>query len=93
MFRFLNLGTSKRPLTKIKDLKISLNQRSSYAFRYHMKRCVESGLWVPSKEDPATNTEDGFTKKDGDKESEGDGEDGSSEKEGEKEEEIYEEVK
>ena len=56
-----------------------------------MKRCVESGLWVPSKEDPATNTEDGFTKKDGDKDSEG--EDGSSEKEGEKEEEIYEEVK
>jgi len=31
--------------------------------RYHMKRCVDSGLWVPSKEDPATNTEDGFLKK------------------------------
>merc|ERR1719186_217588 len=26
--------------------------------RYHMKRCVDSGLWVPSKEDPSTNTED-----------------------------------
>lgn len=31
--------------------------------RYHMKRCVDSGLWVPSKDDPATNTEDGFLKK------------------------------
>lgn len=61
--------------------------------RYHMKRCVDSGLWCPSKEDPATNTEDGFVKKDGDNDSEGEGEDGSNEKEGEKEEEIYEEVK
>jgi len=33
--------------------------------RYHMKRCVDSGLWVPSKEDPSTNTEDGFVKRDG----------------------------
>lgn len=31
--------------------------------RYHMKRCVDSGLWVPSKEDPGTSTEDGFVKK------------------------------
>merc|ERR1711872_426667 len=31
--------------------------------RYHMKRCVDSGLWVPSREDPGTNTEDGFVKK------------------------------
>ena len=30
-----------------------------------MKRCVDSGLWVPSKEDPSTNTEDGFVKRDG----------------------------
>merc|ERR1719348_2848457 len=31
--------------------------------RYHMKRCVDSGLWVPSQEDPSTSTEDGFLKK------------------------------
>merc|ERR1719430_2595885 len=30
--------------------------------RYHMKRCVDSGLWVPSQEDPSTSTEDGFVK-------------------------------
>ncbi|CAB4066687.1 CDC37 [Lepeophtheirus salmonis] len=28
--------------------------------RYHMKRCIDSGLWLPSKEDPNTNPEDGF---------------------------------
>merc|ERR1719291_117555 len=45
--------------------------------RYHMKRCVDSGLWVPNKDDPTTNAEDGFvTKEDGDEE-----------------EEVYEEVK
>jgi len=48
--------------------------------RYHMKRCVDSGLWVPSQEDPATSTEDGFLKKDKE-----------GEEAGEKEE-IYEEV-
>lgn len=31
--------------------------------RFHMKRCVDSGLWVPSKEDPSTSAEDGFVKK------------------------------
>jgi len=31
--------------------------------RYHMKRCVDSGLWVPNKEDPGTNAEDGFVTK------------------------------
>merc|ERR1712029_505036 len=34
--------------------------------RYHMKRCVDSGLWVPSKDDPSTSAEDGFVKKDAD---------------------------
>lgn len=43
-----------------------------------MKRCVESGLWVPSKDDPATSTEDGFVKKDDVEE---------------EEEEVYDEVK
>ena len=48
-----------------------------YHGRYHMKRCVDSGLWVPNKDDPTTNAEDGFvTKEDGDDE-----------------EEVYEEVK
>lgn len=28
--------------------------------RYHMKRCVESGLWKPADDDPNTNPEDGF---------------------------------
>jgi len=28
--------------------------------RYHMKRCVDSGLWKPSADDPDTNPEDGF---------------------------------
>merc|ERR1712106_133224 len=45
--------------------------------RYHMKRCVDSGLWCPSQDDPTTSTEDGFVKKD-------------DEEEGE---EIYDEVK
>jgi len=51
--------------------------------RYHMKRCVDSGLWVPSQEDPTTSTEDGFVKKDEEEEDE----------KGENEEEIYTEVK
>jgi len=38
--------------------------------RYHMKRCVDSGLWVPSKEDPGTNAEDGFVRKDDEEEEE-----------------------
>jgi len=59
--------------------------------RYHMKRCVDSGLWCPAKDDPDTNTEDGFVKKD-----KAEGED-SAEEEGEAEkkkveEEIYDEV-
>ena len=28
--------------------------------RYHMKRCVDSGLWVPAQDDEQTNPEDGF---------------------------------
>lgn len=28
--------------------------------RYHMKRCVDSGLWKPANDDPETNPEDGF---------------------------------
>ena len=47
-----------------------------------MKRCVESGLWVPNQEDPGTNAEDGFVRREG-------GED-EGEAEGE---EVYEEVK
>ncbi len=38
--------------------------------RYHMKRCVDSGLWVPSKEDSKTSQEDGFVKKDDNEEEE-----------------------
>lgn len=53
--------------------------------RYHMKRCVDSGLWCPAKDDPDTNTEDGFVKKD-----KGEGEESEEEK---AEEEIYDEVK
>merc|ERR1719361_1073464 len=30
--------------------------------RYHMKRCVDSGLWKPAHDDPETNPEDGFRK-------------------------------
>ena len=45
--------------------------------RYHMKRCVDSGLWVPNKDDPSTNAEDGFVTREADEE----------------EEEVYEEVK
>lgn len=33
--------------------------------RYHMKRCVDSGLWKPAGDDPNTNPEDGFKKVDG----------------------------
>merc|ERR1712226_1307014 len=30
--------------------------------KYHMKRCVESGLWKPADDDPNTDPEDGFKK-------------------------------
>merc|ERR1712156_301245 len=41
--------------------------------RYHMKRCVDSGLWVPNREDPGTNAEDGFVMRDEEEEEEGEG--------------------
>lgn len=47
--------------------------------RYHMKRCVDSGLWVPNKDDPGTNSEDGFVNKESAEDND--------------EEEVYEEVK
>ena len=31
--------------------------------RYHMKRCVDSGLWKPANDDPSTNPEDGFKRR------------------------------
>jgi len=34
--------------------------------RRHMKRCVDSGLWKPATDDPGTNPEDGFRKRDND---------------------------
>jgi len=45
--------------------------------RYHMKRCVDSGLWKPAEDDPNTNPEDGFKK---------------AEEEGEEEEPVYQSV-
>ncbi len=42
--------------------------------RYHMKRCVDSGLWKPSRDDPNTNPEDGFKRKEA-------GEDGEEDEE------------
>ena len=50
-----------------------------YLPRYHMKRCVDSGLWCPNKEEPGTSAEDGFTV--------------TSRPGEEPEEEVYEEVK
>ena len=44
-----------------------------------MKRCVDSGLWVPNSEDPGTNAEDGFVRREEGEEAEG--------------EEVYEEIK
>ena len=44
-----------------------------------MKRCVDSGLWCPNKEDPGTSAEDGFTV--------------TNRPEDEAEEELYEEIK
>merc|ERR1712029_362875 len=35
------------------------NMPEEYA-RYHMKRCVQSGLWNPANDDPETSPEDGF---------------------------------
>lgn len=63
--------------------------------RYHMKRCVDSGLWVPSKDDPETNTEDGFVKKkeEGEEEDSASGEGEVEEEKKGEEEEIYDEVK
>ena len=31
--------------------------------RHHMKRCVDSGLWKPAADDPNTNPEDGFRRR------------------------------
>lgn len=63
-------------IDKYLQLEIIINLRAF--FRYHMKRCVDSGLWVPSSEDPGTSTEDGFVK---------------APVEDDEEEEVYDEVK
>lgn len=31
--------------------------------KHHMKRCVDSGLWKPAEDDPNTNPEDGFKRR------------------------------
>ena len=36
-----------------------------------MKRCVDSGLWKPAEDDPDTNPEDGFRKRNQEGEAEG----------------------
>jgi len=66
--------------------------------RYHMKRCVDSGLWKPSSEDPNTDPEDGFKraeKEDEDEEEEAGAASGgdSSKQKATTEEPTYEEVK
>ena len=44
-------------IQKLQDTIESMDQDIA---RYHMKRCVDSGLWKPSADDPDTNPEDGF---------------------------------
>jgi len=48
--------------------------------RYHMKRCVDSGLWCPAQDDAGTNPEDGFAS-------------GAGKEEGDEDEEVYSELK
>lgn len=59
--------------------------------RYHMKRCVDSGLWKPSAEDPNTNPEDGFKRRELESDDD-DEEEAVEDADGEKPEHIYEEV-
>ena len=42
---------------RLQDCIKAMNQKDA---RYHMKRCVASGLWVPDANDPSNNPEDGF---------------------------------
>jgi len=44
-------------IQRLQDTIKAMNQDDA---RYHMKRCVDSGLWKPSADDPDTNPEDGF---------------------------------
>merc|ERR1712018_715826 len=46
-------------IQRLQDTIKNMNQDDA---RYHMKRCVDSGLWKPSADDPETNPEDGFRK-------------------------------
>ena len=44
----------------IGKLQQAIRDLSEEDARYHMKRCVDSGLWKPASDDPDTNPEDGF---------------------------------
>merc|ERR1712241_688919 len=44
-------------IQRLQDTIKNMNQDDA---RYHMKRCVDSGLWKPQADDPDTNPEDGF---------------------------------
>ena len=44
-------------IQRLQDTIKNMNQDDA---RYHMKRCVDSGLWKPQVDDPDTNPEDGF---------------------------------
>lgn len=50
--------------------------------RLHMKRCVDSGLWKPSSEDPNTNPEDGFKLAEKPEEEDDENDDDQEEKDG-----------
>ena len=67
----------------IAKLQETIRNMSDEDARYHMKRCVDSGLWQPAKDDPDTNPEDGFKVR---KDTEGDDEEDGDEN-------VYAEVK
>ena len=57
----------------IASLQAAIRELPEEDARYHMKRCVDSGLWKPAADDPDTNPEDGFKRrevKDGEEEDE-----------------------
>ena len=82
LFQALKECFESQDIAKLQEAIKSMPEEDA---RYHMKRCVQSGLWNPANDDPETSAEDGFKVRKEDKDNEDPDADGD--------ENVYAEVK
>jgi len=59
-FQELQACFESQDIQKLQDCIRNMPEQDA---KYHMKRCVDSGLWKPAADDPDTNPEDGFRRR------------------------------